>query len=464
MFPGFSLVFFAFYLTLFEMDTNQPQRRVLMLAYKFPPDSAIGALRVLKFAKYLPQFGWQPTVLTVKHRDVATRDETLRDELPPDVEVIETESLEPQGLAHHLAQLLKPIFRHKSLADLRSALTWRLKALQVRLCFPDLESWWLPIALPRALRLIHRGRFDAIYATGAPWTTLWLGAILKRLTGLPYLADFRDPWTRFEWWRRDIGLFPHYHQSVERGIARAADVICHTTPGLVDDHAGAYAEFHCGHKVRLLCNGYDPAEFEDLAPTRDEPGKLLFCHLGSCYSSRSPKALFTALARVLAEEKNPASHIRMNFIGGVSTAMQTMFDSFHPSGVVALCPSVPHEKALQTMLRADVLILFQGRGMERMFPGKVFEYLAAGRHILVLTSPEAGVKKLVESAGNCTWADIDDAAGIQTALRGIFERFRAGRLQMPRDSAVVNRYSRRELTRRLADMLNEITIKPNTRN
>jgi len=363
-------------------------RRVLIIALHFPPAHTTSTRRILKFARYLPEHGWESSVVTVRtgfHRHL---DETALAEVPAGTRVYRTFGFDPR---HSLS------------------IAGRYPGL---LALPDRAAPWFPFATWRALAIARRERFDAILSTSPPVTAHCVALLLHDRTGLPWVADLRDPWA--------IGDRGPLHGAIDRTleprVLRAATRIVVTTRPHADDLARRFGD-EVGDKVNVISNGYDEADFESLPAPRAN-GRFRLAHVGQLNADhRGPASFLQALRHCLDRGLLPADS-EVAFIGAGPMAeggeLQRMADGLGLGAVVSIERHVPYRQALERMMSAAALLLLQpGDALHMQIPSKAFEYLRSGRRILALAPARSATAALmgrhagVEVAAP---ADVDEIA------------------------------------------------------
>lgn len=406
-------------------------RRVLFIAYLFPPIANSGTRRSLSFANHLPDNGWEPLVLTLEPEPQAPLDAELLAEVRPGTR-IERVALQSRLRARRWAGWLG--------ARAVEALAWRLR---VRATVPDEAANWFAPAVERALALHESVGFDAIYASGWPWTSFLIAREVSRRTGKPYVLDYRDQWTPSGdmAWEMLSAEQARDNPALERQAARDAAAIVTVTRALVDSIAR-----DCGRTgLHLITNGFEPKDFAgDVAPAGD--GLLRIAYTGVWRPGYGLHDLYAAIAVLKARGVPELARLRVQAAG------------FKPgpaaeagvTDVVTELGPVPHGRALTLMKQADVLYLPVPTGYyaTASLPGKLFEYLGCGRPVLAVVPQDSEVWHVLGDTGGgqrCEPGDIDGLAGMLLAwLRG------EAHVAPPSGIA---RYSRAETTRRLAQVL-----------
>ncbi len=405
-----------------------------MIAFHYPPlQGGSGIQRTLAFSRHLPASGWEPLVLTVTPGAHAN---------------LVTERGSSEGCVVHRTLALD--------ASRHLAIRGRYPGL---LAMPDRWSSWLLSAVPAGLRLIRRYRPDLIWSTYPIATAHLVALALHRASGLPWIADQRDPLLD-DGYPADARRRRLHGWIEQRLAARCAAVVC-TTPGAVS----AWCDRNPSHvepRVRLIENGYDNDAFDSaakLAPEKSlagQPFRLL--HSGVIYpSERDPEQLFAALAMLHAGGDIDRATFRLVLrASGHDEHLRTML-ARHPNlaAMVELAPPLPYQAALGEMLDADGLLLLQAANCNAQVPAKLYEYLRAQRPVLALTDAGGDTAAALRQAGLDAIAPLDDAGKIASALHRFLGLCRQGKAALP-DAPMVARHSRSARTQELGALFDAI--------
>ncbi|MGC3961908.1 MAG: glycosyltransferase [Rhodocyclaceae bacterium] len=402
--------------------------RVLMVAYHFPPlAGSSGIQRTLRFVQQLPDCGWEPIVLSANPRAFEKVSQDLAGELDESL-VVE------RALALDSARHLSVGGRYPG-----------------ALAVPDRWVSWWPHAVLKGLAMIRRYRPAAIWSTYPIATAHMIGHTLSRLSGVPWIADFRDPMAQ-----DDYPTDPAVRRSFER-IERAALSRARAAVFTTRGAAAIYRERYPAHagKVALIENGFDEESFTGLAPqTNTTPRPFTLLHSGAVYpSERDPSQFFDALGALDRSGQITPAALRVRFRAAVHDGL--IGDMAKRAGVAAyveMAPPLPYREALTEMLGADALLVLQAANCNQQIPAKVYEYLRAQRPILGLTDPAGDTGDLLTRSGVRWIAPLDDAQAIAHMLPAFITAARAGDAGVP-DAGLVAAHSRRARTAALADLL-----------
>jgi glycosyltransferase involved in cell wall biosynthesis len=423
-------------------------KRILMIAYHYPPArGSSGSLRTLNFTRHLPRHGWDPIVLTVHPRAYPDVGQDLLADIPETTIV-------------HRAFSLDAI-RHLSIKGRYPS--W--------IALPDRWTTWLAGAVPAGLRLIQKYRPKIIWSTYPIATALWIGYFLHRLTGIPWVADLRDPLTEVDprtgqqhppdkklWWAR---------RAIERrAVERSARTVL-VTAGAKDIYTERYAQMPEKHWA-IIPNGYEEEVFASLEPRvpphslNGQPIHLL--HSGLLYPTpdRDPSAFLRAMAALRDDGAITAKQVKVTLrASGFEEHYAPLIRQHGLENIVRLAPPVPYREALQEMMAADGLLVFQGYTSNPAIPAKLYEYLRAGRPIFAMVDSEGDTAKTLRSAGAGTIVPLESSNEIGAGLQGFLQQIRSGTAAVG-DQRVVRGMARESRAAELAGLLDGVVAEQET--
>lgn len=402
-------------------------RRVLFISYYFPPEPGGGVQRSAKFVKYLPQFGWTPTVITIDRPLHAESDRSLLDDVK-DADVVRTKA----------SALPAALMRRR---PVRAALD--------RVLVPDSQITWRPEAR-RAIRDACRTRtFDAVYTTCKPFSAAALGLEVKRERRLPWVLDFRDLWIENPRFRSDAPtpLHRRAHERAERAALEGCDYFLATSPSSLRRVIDRMPRLR--DRADWIPNGFDPDDFAAPPPPPRGPGPLRIVYTGACYPPYSPEPSF-AMLRAWSLRHGRAFEI--HYAGLHEEAFARAAARSGVDACLVRHGHLDHAASIALMRGADVLLLFlpaidEARGW---VPGKVYEYLAAGPPIFCVAAA-GDAAAIVEEAGAGAAVDPDRLEAGVAALQAMTSSVRTPRAD------VIDRFNRRAQAGRLAAILERVT-------
>lgn len=414
-------------------------KRILMIAYHFPPlAGSSGIQRTLRFVQHLPALGWQPLVLSTDPRAYERTSDDLLAEVPAGTVVRRAFALDTA--------------RHLQFAG--RYLGWMAR--------PDRWISWKFGAVREGLKLIEEFKPDAIWSTYPIATAHVIASALHRKTGIPWIADFRDPMAQ-----DDYPADPRTKQrylDIEADAAAQARYCVFTTPGA----ARMYQQRYPGAASRMVVleNGYDEESFSPAAlPPHEASGPaagtrpLLMLHSGIVYPlERDPTQLFIALARLRSEGTLGPAELRIRFRASVHDDLLRQLAQTHGAqDFIELSPAIPYREALAEMMAADALLVMQASNCNAQIPAKIYEYLRAGKPILGLTDPAGDTAGVLRQAGLNDVARLDSVEEIAALLPALVRDWRQGKAVLPQTLAV-QQASRRGRSQALVALLEQATV------
>ncbi|MCP4548899.1 MAG: glycosyltransferase family 4 protein [bacterium] len=400
-------------------------KRVLMISYFFPPMGDGGVFRNLKLARYLPEHGWSPHVLCGRAEDYWVRDESLLDQLPPDLAVTRIGGLTGQSVLRRLRSGFRAGDGSRSSAatgkeagagSRSSGLFRHLRTLGDFLCLPDSYSGWISPAVREGRKILAANDVDLIYSSSPPDSSHLAAARLARETGLPWVADFRDPWINLHLKRSPTALHRSWHLRKEMMVLQEARIVAVT-----EGWRRYYAE-RTSAPPRLIRNGFDPADFTGLpeAATAGAGEKIIMLHAGKLSLTRSVAPMLNGVARLLGERPDLRDRFEIHLLGPRESDNERIARELGLSNIVKWIDSVDHAGSVARQRQADLLLLIKhdDSRYRDLIPGKFYEYVAADRPILAIT-PEGEIDTLMEQY-RLGWtarpSEESVARGLATAL------------------------------------------------
>jgi glycosyltransferase involved in cell wall biosynthesis len=418
---------------------SNPPRRVLVIAYYFPPMGLSGVQRTLKFVKYLPQFGWHPTVLTVEPRGYVARDESFLQEIEGrDIRIVRTAPAGPGRL-----------FGKREVVGLPAE--WKRKLLSRisdTFFIPDNKVGWRRKAVARALTLHRETPFDLIFATAPPFTDFLIGREVKRRIGKPLVLDYRDPWVDYPFKFYPTPLHRWRNVVLERRALRASSHVVTTNRRVKERIIHRYG-FLTYHDIDIIPQGFDPEDFppgvmrgrRKGAAASESGGKMRVTYAGIFWEDRVPDYFLQAIHDLFAEKPRLRGRIEARFVGTFRDENVKLVRRLGLQDAVHVTGYLPHPQCIKELVDSDVL--WTTVGDEYGSPGKTYEYIGARKPILGLV-PDGFLKSTILEAGGQAVAPHDVPA-IKRALEELLAAYDKRQLKGPR-ADVVDRYNRVTLT------------------
>lgn len=408
-------------------------KKVLMVAFHFPPlAGSSGIQRTLRFAQHLPSFDWQPLVLTASPRAYERTSADLTGAIPPGIVVRRAQAFDT---ARHLA------------------LGGRYVGAMAR---PDRWVSWRFDGVRQGMRMIREFKPDVIWSTYPIATAHLIGAELQRRSGLPWIADFRDPMAQ-DGYPADPLIWQQY-RDIEAMATTKAALCTFTTPGAAAEYRLRYPA--AAARIQVIENGYDEETFANVALNGNameslRPGCITLLHSGIIYpSERDPTQLIAALRKLHDAGSILPGRLKLRFRASMADALLLQLAEQHGvQDYVEVCPPIPYHEALAEMMRADGLLIMQASNCNAQIPAKLYEYLRAGRPVLCLTDPAGDTAQVLGQAGIDAIARLDDEREIASLLARFVGRGDNAALRTLPQHNFVQNASRKGRTGALAHML-----------
>ncbi|MFY9222398.1 MAG: glycosyltransferase [Blastocatellia bacterium] len=429
-------------------------KSVLVIAHDFPPFGGGGVLRVLKFAKYLPEFGWKPIVLSVDptYYPVGLLDSSLMSEIPEQVKIYRTKTAISAYKVKETNKKENKKFSWRNI--LESLIPEEFRVIQ------DHGFFWLPYALAKAQSIIQKENIQLIFTTSPPHNVHILGSILKKRYGLPWVADFRDGWTRNEMYTAKSGLRQQIDKVFERFIVNIADQIICVTPELAEDFYKDYPKLK--KKTSIIYNGFDPADFEKLNKIEKDKNTFTLSHIGSLAAkpNRSPEIILQAVSSISSENNEFKQKLRLEFVGPVlNLPLEEIIKSYNLESICSIVGVVPHLKALEYMQKANALLLLSNHkqkfGDNAILAGKFGEYLFTGNAILAVVS-EGIAKDIIEKHELGYVVSPNDLEKTKEVLYKLFCQWQNNSLLNNNNKNLTTLFNRKCSTEKLANIFNSL--------
>ena len=449
------------------LPNGTSRRRVLLVSYYFPPIGGAGVQRPVKFTKYLQQFGWDVSVLTVENPSVPVLDESLLSDIPPETIIRKARTLEPSyKFKSNIAQSANPNKTKLGfLSRAKGMVKGIVRSTAKMMLQPDPQILWVPAAKKEGLKLLEAIPHDIILATAPSYSALLLGSKLKQKTGLPLVLDYRDEWDLsskyLENSQRD--RVSHFLQErMQKKILRNADALIATTQASTD-HLLQRAESF-GKTLPGVCiyNGFDDSDFdkvnENASPQTSQ--KLRIVYTGTLWNLTTVEPLALAIEKLAISAPKILDQLELVFVGRKTEDQQHLLDRIAKTGcTIDNRDYCEHSEALQLMNSADILCLLLSDvpGAERVAPAKLFEYLAMRKEILAIT-PAGETADIVKRYFPENHFRGNEASQIASWLE---KKVEAGKTDTPIDQDITQ-FNRKHQAKQLADYLNRIIIKNDT--
>lgn len=427
-------------------------KRILIITYYWPPSGGAGVQRWLKFVKYLREFGYEPVIFKPQNPEYPVVDNSLESNIPEGIEVIEQKIWEPYNLyKSFIGQSKKEKINTGFLSENKKPKRSEKLSVWLRgnLFIPDARKYWIKPSYKRLKTYLKDNPVDAIVSTGPPHSAHMIGLKLKRKLHLPWLADFRDPWTNIDFYSELMltKWADKKHKRLEKQVLSEADVV-------VSVGNTMSAEFKAlgAARVETITNGYDVENPEVV----DLSNKFSLAHIGTLVKSRNPIALWEALQQLTNKDEDFKQNLEITLIGKVDVHVLDSLQQYGLSEFVKKIDYLPHNQVTIKQRESQILLLLSNNtpNAKGILTGKFFEYMAAKRPILAIGHPDGDMAQILVETKSGTIHNFDDVQTIKKQLEASFDKFKKGNLHI--NSSGYENYSRKALTKKLAKVLDSI--------
>lgn len=419
-------------------------KKVLVIAYQFPPVGGSGVQRTTKFVKYLRSFGWEPVVFTANVSKNGLKDESMLKDIPSGVRVV-------RSAAWNFTEL-SGIFKYPGKLIGRKALV------------PDSERIWQLAGRRAAVRTIEEEGIDVIYTTSYPYSDHLMGLYLKRVfPNIPWVADFRDEWTNNPY----LLDKPHnrirmsIEKNMEKKVLKSADYLITNTPVMLSNFIKNNRDIEdLESRFCFIPNGYDKDDFKDLPVREGENESFTMTYTGLLYGQRKPDTLFEAVKRLISNGSVDGGKIKIKLIGNYKQAyINGLVESYGLTEVVDIYPYMKHSECLKHLVSSDALLHIEGnaRGSEAFYSGKIFEYMNTGRPVLAIIPIRGVAAQLIKDTKIGLVSDSEDVEHTMENIKELYTMWVNKISSFNPDRDKIARYERETLTAELADVFSKIT-------
>ncbi len=437
------------------MQVNQP-KKVLIFTYYWPPAGGVAVQRWLKFSKYLPEYGWEPIIITVENGSYPYYDESLLKEISPTLRVYRTKTFEPFELYNLLRGKKGKSIPIVAVSDKSNKSLFQKASEYIRANFfiPDARKGWVPYAVKQAEEILKNEKIDVIVTTGPPHSTHLIGLKLKEKFGVKWLADFRDPWTKIfynEFLPRTEAT-KDKDKELETAVLNTADCVIAISNGIKEMLQSR------SKQSKVIPNGFD-MEVSSFTQSEIRNERFVLGHVGSYVAQLDSEGLWKAIKELSNEVAGFKEKFRLAFTGKVDAVIVEKIQAYSLTGLVDYKNFVEHSKAIKRMYESDLLLLVLANVPDNKYiiSGKLFEYLASSTPILGIAATDGDANNILIEAGREPMLDYDDCASIKQTILNYFEEWQANGFVKKAGTERVKKYQRKAITEQLSGLLNEIS-------
>lgn len=429
-------------------------KKVLIITYYWPPMGGGGVQRWLKMTKYLREYNWEPVIFTTENGEASAIDQSSLKQIPKGVETIRVPIWEPFALYKKMTgkkkdEKLVP----GTVSEQKQSFTQKLSVwIRGNVFIPDARKFWIRPSIKHLTKYLKENDIDAIVSTGPPHTTHLIAMGVAKRFNIPWLADFRDPWTNIDFYHELMltNWADKKHKRLENEVVNTADQVVTVSWSWAEDF-----KHICGRMPMVITNGYDPADFSKAGEVKLD-AKFSIVHAGSLNDDRNPHLLWEVLNEMAAANSDFKHQLELKFIGQLSPVALKEAKENGLEDNLNLIDSLPHAEVVKHQMTAQVLLLplNDTPNIDGVVPGKLYEYIGAQRPILCIGKPTGDSAKIIQETNAGMVADFTDKATLKAILNDYYQAYKADNLKA--DSSNYEKYSRQLLAGQIAEELNKI--------
>ena len=434
-------------------------KRVLIITYYWPPSGGSGVQRWLKMSKYFPANDWQPVIYTAEDAEYPVEDLSLAKDIAPETEVIRRKIIEPYSFYKMFLGIKKEEkIKASFINEGKKKSPWKENIsiwLRGNLFIPDARCWWIKPSVRFLKKYLQENPVDAIISTGPPHSMHLIAKKLHKKFNIPWVADFRDPWT-------DIDFFGELkltkrslkkHHKLQHQVLTEADKV--VTVGW--DWAKGL-ESHGAKDVEVITNGYD-FSIEEKLTSVELSSDFTMSHVGIVGAARNAVRFWEALGEIIKEDKikDFSKLLKIKLIGQVDNSVVETIKKNNLENNVGIIPYIPHEKVMAEQKSSQVLLLFinNSPNAKGILTGKIFEYMASGRPIFAIGPTDGDTAIILDETKAGFVIDFEDKEGMKNTIIDLFNKYKENQL-VTQKNEFVEKYSRQNLAAEYVKLLNQI--------
>jgi len=430
-------------------------KKVLIITYYWPPMGGGGVQRWLKTTKYLKEFDWEPIIFTAENAEISIFDESLFADIPKGLEVIKAPIWEPFDLYKRLMgqkeEKINPGFLQKKKGNsfLQNFSVW----IRGNFFIPDAKKYWQKPSVHALCLYLKENKIDAIVSTGPPHTTHLIAQKVTKKFSIPWMADFRDPWTNIDFYHK-LKLTPwadKKHKRLEKSVLKDASKTVTVSKSWAKDFLRI-----SGVEPIVINNGYDPDDFENAAQLLLDK-KFSITHIGSLNKDRNPFIFWKAINELIQEDSEFAADLEIKLIGPIDITVTEAIEKHNLISSTTFIDSLPHKEVLNHLMQSQVLLLPLNDvpNIDGVIPGKMYEYFGAKRPIICIGKEDGDAAEIIKETHTGVVVGFKEKDKLKKEIVRMYHQYKSGNLKS--NSKNYNKYNRKQLACKIADILNEIT-------
>jgi hypothetical protein len=453
------------------MMSEPGRKKVLILTYYWPPCGGAGVQRWLKFTKYMREFGYEPLIYTAENPECPSFDESLVKDVPYNLTVLKTRVWEPYRLYKWFTFKQKGHRIHTGFLnkDKKKGPGERISVwIRGNWFIPDARKCWIKPSIRFLTRYLRDHPVSIMVSTGPPHSLHLIACGVAEVMNLPWVADFRDPWTKIDFYQ-DLMPGPRADRKqhlLEKKVLLSANAVTVISKYMKDQ----FEEIGCKN-IRVIPNGFDPDDFyepDDIAPRSkavktagERSGKQLdrefsLTHIGTVVHSRNPVTLWKVLSELVTEHKDLADDLMIRMVGAIDYSVSRSLDEANLGSWVRRIDYLPHHEAVGLLKRSQVLLLLINNTSDAkgILTGKIFEYLWSGRPILAIGPTDGEAAHILKETGTGQMVEFNDPVTLKKIIMDHYHKYKLGELNIHVNN--LDKYSRKSLTGRMTELFTEL--------
>jgi hypothetical protein len=436
-----------------QVNRGRGMRKVLIITYYWPPSGGAGVQRWLKFSKYFREFGWEPIIYTPLNPEAPALDESLIKDVPADLRILKTPIWEPYSIYKKFARRGKPgkinagFLSEEKPAGLAERISVWIRG---NFFIPDARCFWISPSVKFLEKFVASEPVDLIISTGPPHSMHMIALGIKNKFNIPWIADFRDPWTHIDFYDKlNLMLWAdRKHKQQEHEVIKNCDKLVTVSSNWAEDFKKLGVETPV-----VITNGYDPDDFSEI---QIKNPKFELCHVGSVNADRNPVFLWKVIEEICIENETFRKDVVIKFVGNIDYSVKNAFEKCGLTEMLINTGYVNHDEAIAHSSRASVLLLLLNNtpNVKGIIPGKLFEYLGAKRPIICIGDPSGDSASILDETMAGITAGFTDKNQMRKVILNYYQKFQSGTLHV--DSKQTGQFSRKSLAEKYCGLMNEM--------
>jgi len=431
-------------------------KKVLIITYYWPPGGGAGVQRWLKFVKYLRDFNWEPVVFIPENPEYSETDLSLLKDVPQNLTILKQPIWEPYDAYKRFTGRKQENKIHAAfLSEKKQNPLLETIAVWIRGNFfiPDARKYWINPSVKYLNRYLKENPVDVMVSTGPPHSLHLIALPLSEKHHIPWLADFRDPWTNIDFYK-DLKLTrrsDQKHRQLEQAVLRSATAVSVISNTMASDFARLLPR-----RYEIITNGFDQEDIPEV-PEPECDLKFSLAHIGTLASTRNPVSLWHVLGELVKILPGFKEDLEIKLVGKIDHSVSASLKMHGLTPYLNRIPYLPHDQVITCQRQSQVLLLIINNtpNARMILTGKFFEYLAAGRPVLCIGPSDGDAAKILQETGAGFIAGYNDQTTLRKHILTYYDRYKKEILQT--ENRNIARFSRKELTRNLAEVLNRIS-------